>query len=252
MLTIENLLVQFGGNVVIDDVSIECAPGQVTAIIGPNGAGKTTLFDAVTGFAKRRGGVVSCEDTDLSGLPPYRVARAGLARTFQTPRLFEGMSVLENLVVASYDGGLPKLAQGAFLRIGASAFEKKALDDAMYWLEFLKLTSKRDAYASDLSGGQRKLVELGRALMTSPSYILLDEPVAGVAPALVNEIGVRLQELAAKGLGVVVIEHNMDFVMRISDRVIVLANGRVLTRGTAEEIQAHPEVLEAYLGGAAV
>ena len=250
MLVIENLSVQFGGNVVVDDVSFSCSPGEVTAIIGPNGAGKTTLFDAVTGYTKARSGSVRSDATQLCGKPTFKIGRSGVARTFQTPRLFEGMTVLENLIVASNDGGLPALTRAAFFRVGERAFENKAIDQAMYWLEFLKLSAKRDVYASDLSGGQRKLVELGRALMTEPRYVLLDEPVAGVAPAMVNEIGTRLQELAAKGLGVIIIEHNMDFIMRISDHVVVLASGRVLARGTAKEIQSHPEVLEAYLGGA--
>lgn len=251
MLVIDNLSVRFGGNIIIDGVSFSCSPGEVTAIIGPNGAGKTTLFDTVTGYTKSRSGSIRCDGVQLCGMPTFKIGRSGLARTFQTPRLFEGMTVLENLVVASNDGGLPRLLRSAFFRVGERSFENKAISKATYWLEFLKLTAKRDVYASDLSGGQRKLVELGRALMTEPRYILLDEPVAGVAPALVNEIGTRLQELAAKGLGVIIIEHNMDFIMRISNHVVVLASGKVLARGTAKEIQAHPEVLEAYLGGAA-
>lgn len=249
MLTVENFSVRIGANTVVNSVSLSCTPGQVTAIIGPNGAGKTTLFDAVTGYSKSSAGLVSCDGRSLTRRLPHQIARAGIARTFQTPRLFEGMTVAENLLVACPDGGLPSVVRSALTRFGVRAFERRAMERVRYWLDFLKLHDKRDNLAGDLSGGQRKLVELGRALMTEPKYVLLDEPVAGVAPALVNEIGLRLQELAGQGLGVVVIEHNMDFVMRISDRIFVLANGKVLTNGTAAEVQAHPDVLEAYLGG---
>lgn len=251
MLKVDHFSVAFGMNVVVDKVSLSCAAGEITAIIGPNGAGKTTLFDAITGYSRPSGGTVACDGVDITGRLPYRVARSGIARTFQTPRLFDGMSVMENLVVACPDGGLPTLVWSALSRTGVRAFEKRARNKALHWLNFLKLRDKRDSLAADLSGGQRKLVELGRALMTEPKFVLLDEPVAGVAPALVSEIGSHLRDLALQGLGIVVIEHNMDFIMRNSDRVFVLANGCVLAQGTAAEIQAHPEVLEAYLGGAA-
>ena len=207
-------------------------------------------MNVASGTVQPDSGTIRVGGQAIDVLTPALAATSGIAIVHQHPAVLPDMTVLENLIVASNDGGLPALTRAAFFRVGERAFENKAIDQAMYWLEFLKLSAKRDVYASDLSGGQRKLVELGRALMTEPRYVLLDEPVAGVAPAMVNEIGTRLQELAAKGLGVIIIEHNMDFIMRISDHVVVLASGRVLARGTAKEIQSHPEVLEAYLGGA--
>jgi ABC-type branched-subunit amino acid transport system ATPase component len=250
MLSISGLSVSFGDVPVLRNISFECRKGEVTAIIGPNGAGKTTLFDALTGFVAPWEGSVDCEAKRISGLAPYRVARAGISRTFQTPRLFDQMTVLENLKVAHEDGGLFWLTLSALVRWGELRHDHASRKKAIELLEFLQLGRAHRQLAADLSGGQRKLVELGRALMTDPQYILLDEPVAGVAPALVGEIGKRLRDLAARGLGVVLIEHNMDFVMKISDYVVVIANGGILTKGDADQVRADPRVLEVYLGGA--
>ncbi|HEY9460198.1 MAG TPA: ABC transporter ATP-binding protein [Paralcaligenes sp.] len=250
MLRINGLAVSFGSVSVLKNISFECKPGQVTAIIGPNGAGKTTLFDAMTGFTPTLAGSTECGKTNISGLAPFLVARAGLSRTFQTPRLFDRMTVLENLKVAHEDEGLFELAMSALTRSGELRQDRTASSKAIELLRSLQLEHVKDNFAADLSGGQRKLVELGRALMTDPQYILLDEPVAGVAPALVEDIGRRLRELAQGGLGVVLIEHNMDFVMKVSDYVVVMTNGSVLTSGAADEVRADPRVLEAYLSGA--
>lgn len=249
MLTIRGLGVSFGPVSVLRDVSFDCSKGKVTAVIGPNGAGKTTLFDALTGFATPFGGSVECEGKRVTGLAPHRIARAGISRTFQTPRLFDRMTVLENLKVANDDGGLVKLTLSALSRWGERRHDRANRAKAAELLEFLQLGRAQGQLAADLSGGQRKLVELGRALMTDPQYILLDEPVAGVAPSLVADIGRRLREIAGRGLGVVLIEHNMDFVMKVSDYVVVIANGSILTKGEASEVQADPRVLEVYLGG---
>ncbi|MEO6986574.1 MAG: ABC transporter ATP-binding protein [Paralcaligenes sp.] len=250
MLRINGLTVSFGSVSVLKNISFECKRGEVTAVIGPNGAGKTTLFDTVTGFTAALTGSVECGGTKVSGLAPFLVARAGLSRTFQTPRLFDRMTVLENLKVAHEDEGLLQLAISALTRSGELHHDLAASKKAIEILKSLQLEHVKDNFAADLSGGQRKLVELGRALMTDPQYLLLDEPVAGVAPALVEDIGRRLRELADGGLGVVLIEHNMDFVMKVSDYVVVMTNGSVLTSGAADEVRADPRVLEAYLSGA--
>lgn len=249
MFTIDNLTVRFGATTVVDHVSIRCEPGAVTAIIGPNGAGKTSLFDAVTGYVAASDGEVSCAGRRIDRRPPHAVARRGLARTFQTPRLFDGMTVMENLLVAAPDGGLLELVPRAITRVGLKRTEARAREKARYWLDFLRLNDKAHLRAEELSGGQRKLVELGRALMTEPTFVLLDEPVAGVAPALVRDISARLRELAQEGLGVVVIEHNMEFVMGIAQDVYVLASGQVIAHGEPAHVRNEPAVLEAYLGG---
>lgn len=247
MLEIKDISVRFGTQAVLDCVSISCEPGKITAVIGPNGAGKTTLFDAVSGFTRRQQGDVMCGGKPLHPTPS-RLTESGVARTFQSPRLFNEMSVLENLVVAGSDGGAPSTLWNSVIRIPNRLFEESAVARANQLLEFLEMTPKASTTAGSLSGGQRKLVETGRALMAQPKFLMLDEPVAGVAPALVATIGRQLTALANSGVGILLIEHNMEFVMGIADRIFVLAQGRVIAEGTAAEIRQHPEVLEAYLG----
>lgn len=247
MLEITDISVRFGAQQVLDRVSLRCDDGRITAVIGPNGAGKTTLFDAISGFTRRQSGEVLCDGMRIPSIP-HRLTKFGIARTFQSPRLFDEMSVLENLVVASHDGGAPATFWNAVMRKPNRAFERRSVDRADELLEFLELTAKASTISGSLSGGQRKLVETGRALMTDPRFLMLDEPVAGVAPALVNTIGAQLRRLADSGIGVLLIEHNMEFVMGIADHVFVLAQGRLLAEGSPAEIREHPEVLEAYLG----
>jgi branched-chain amino acid transport system permease protein len=249
MLETRALTVRFGGMTVVDDLSLTFAAGQVTGLIGPNGAGKTTLFDCVTGFVRAHSGTVLVDGRPLRRLAPQVVAAAGVARTFQTPRMFDSLTTLENLVVA----GAPASAVSSFLttfrfrrhqslvaRLTARAREQAA---------FVGLAAVQDNRADALSGGQRKLLEIGRALMRDPTVLLLDEPVAGVNPVLARQIAATIRQVADRGVAVGVIEHNLEFVMANCTHVSVMAQGSELASGTADDVRRRPEVLDAYLGG---
>ena len=225
----------FGGIRAVNDVSFAISPGVVTGLIGPNGAGKTTVFNLLCGIDRPDSGQVMFEGHRIDALSASRAARLGIGRTFQSVRVFGDLSVRENLRVADLNG-----ARGS--TPGAAARIVEALD-------FVDMGPHVDAMAGLLSYGQRKLVELAMVLVQAPRLILLDEPVAGVNPVLVEKIGNILAQLAGLGQTLLIVEHNIPFVTRLCERVIVMANGSILTQGSAEEIQKDARVLEAFLGG---
>ncbi|MBM3671848.1 MAG: ABC transporter ATP-binding protein [Actinobacteria bacterium] len=237
----------FGGLVAVDVESFSVMRGSITALIGPNGAGKTTLFNVLTGFERADHGEWTFDDRDVSGWPAYRIARAGMVRTFQIPKALARMSVLENMKLAAQtqrgEGFFPALLRRLWCdeeaRIEARGVEL---------LEWVGLAKQRDDYAGTLSGGQRKLLELGRALMTNPRLVMLDEPTAGVNPALTEQLLDRIRSVRDEGATVLFVEHDMDVVGSISDRVICMAQGSVIAEGTAAEVVADPQVIDAYLG----
>lgn len=239
----------FGGLRAVDAVSFTVREHTITGLIGPNGAGKTTLFNILAGMHRPDAGHIRFRGEALEGLAPHRVFRKGLARTFQIPRPFPEMSVLENLLVA------PSLQSGErfwlnwFARKRVRAEEATLHAKAIEVLRFLKLERLRDELAKNLSGGQQKLLEIGRALIAEPRMILLDEPGAGVNPTLLAEIVERIRELHTRGVTFLLIEHNMDLVMQLCDPILVMANGALLMQGSAREVQSDPRVLDAYLGG---
>jgi ABC-type branched-subunit amino acid transport system ATPase component len=249
LLEVEHLSKSFGGVAALDNASFAVEEGSVTALIGPNGAGKTTAFNVISGFLKPDGGIIRFAGRRIEGLRGDQVARTGLVRAFQAPRVLTRMSVLDNMLLAGKDQpgerlSLTWLAPG---RVAARelAVHRRAID----LLELLRLLPLADAYAGTLSGGQRKLLELGRALMVEPRMILLDEPMAGVAPVLAEQLLEHIRRLRAeRGVTFCVIEHDMDVVMSISDRVIVMDEGRVIAQGTPDAIQRDERVIEAYLG----
>ncbi len=248
MLELEGLTKSFGGLAVVRDTSFMVQRGEIVGLIGPNGAGKTTVFNLIAGALAPDAGHVRFEGRDITGWSPEDVARAGLVRTFQVPRLFEDLSVVENLLVAA-----PAQSGETFwkvwLRPGLIGREETAIEErAWETLELLGLARHANSLATQLSGGQKKLLELGRALMVGPSLVLLDEPVAGVSPTLMVEIGDRLATLRKRGLTLLIVEHKMDFIMGLSDRLYVMAMGSVLAHGTPAEIRANQAVLDAYLG----
>lgn len=240
----------FEGFKVLDDVSFAVPERGLTGIVGTNGAGKSTLFAVVSGQLDADGGHVRFADAEITGLPPMRRARLGLGRTFQVPREFAHLSVRENfLVAARRDYG--ETLRSVFIGWGRVQREEKTLRErADGWIEFLNLKQVADTAAGTLSGGQKKLLELGRMLMTEPKCILLDEPFAGVNPVLVEEISNRIRELnGGHGIAFVIIEHHLEALKALVDHLYVMDQGRVIADGDPAAVLAEPRVLEAYMGG---
>jgi branched-chain amino acid transport system ATP-binding protein len=238
----------FGGHRAVDSVSFELARGCIGGLIGPNGAGKTTLFNCLAGHLQPSGGRVTIDGVDITGASPARVFAAGLARTFQIPRPFPQMSVLENVMLAPR-GQLGETFWTNWLRPGAvAAQERRVRESAFHWLDFVGLSALAAQPASVLSGGQRKLLELARVMVAEPQLVLLDEPGAGVNPALLDQIVDKVAVLNRQGVTFLVIEHNMDLVMSLCNPVMVMAQGQLLMQGDAEAVLKDARVVEAYLG----
>ncbi|MSP48926.1 MAG: ABC transporter ATP-binding protein [Alphaproteobacteria bacterium] len=238
----------FYGVHALTGVDLEVQAGRITGLIGPNGAGKTTLFNCITGVIPPDRGRIVFDGHDIAGLRPDQITRLGLVRTFQIARGLPRLSVLDNLLLyGSNQPGEDMLP--ALLRLPrALAREEVLIERAVAVARRLNLLQVIRNPASDLSSGQKKLLEIGRALMTEPKLILLDEPVAGVNPTLAREIGEHLKALVADGITILLIEHHMDMVARLCDHVVVLAEGRHLAEGSFEEMAANPAVQEAYMG----
>ncbi len=251
-LAAEGLVKRYGGIGAVDGVSLTLRPGEVVGVIGPNGAGKSTLFDLLSGVASPDSGRLTVNGTDATGLPAHRVARLGLTRTFQIARGLGRLTVLENLLLAAPETTGEGLAD-VFLRPRAVRDAQAALTQAAsVVLAEIGLAGRENALAGELSGGQRKLLELGRALMTGAKLVLLDEVTAGVAPALrqaLCDVVTRLRD--TRGTGFLFVEHDMGVVSRLADRVIVLAQGRILAEGTPAAVLRDVRVVDAYLGAVA-
>jgi branched-chain amino acid transport system ATP-binding protein len=240
----------FGGLRVLDRCSFRVLRGRITGLIGPNGAGKTTLFNVITGFVRPDAGTIRLAGADITGWPPHAVFGRGLCRTFQIPREFGEMTVLENLMLVPSGQVGERLWAPWFRPAAVRRQEREIRARALDTLEFVGLAEVRDEYARTLSGGQKKLLELARAMMGEPRVLLLDEPGAGVNPTLMRSLTRHIQRLVAeRGVTVLLIEHDMDLVMSICDPVLVMAEGRLLTEGTPDEVRRDPRVLAAYLGG---
>jgi branched-chain amino acid transport system ATP-binding protein len=249
MITVTDLHKHFGGFHAVDGASIEIAKGSITGLIGPNGAGKTTLFNVIAGRLPPTSGKVMMDGEDITGLPPHDLFHKGLLRTFQIAHEFSSMTVRENLMMVPAAQAGENLWNALFSR-GRIAGEERALaQKADEVLDFLTISHLRDERAGNLSGGQKKLLELGRTMMVDAKIVFLDEVGAGVNRTLLNTIGdaiVRLNK--ERGYTFCVIEHDMDFIGRLCDPVIVMAEGRVLATGSAKDIMQNEAVIEAYLG----
>jgi branched-chain amino acid transport system ATP-binding protein len=240
----------FGGLTAVDGMSIALASGEMLGLIGPNGAGKTTLFNLLAGSLRPTGGTILVEGSDLTTAGAEARIAHGVGRTFQIPRPFAEMTVLENVLT----GGQRQSGERPWMNLvrpdRVAAEERRAVEKARALLDFVTLSALEREPARVLSGGQRKLLELARILMADPRTILLDEPAAGVNPSLLELIIARVLELNAQGKSILLIEHNMEMVARLCGRVIVMAAGRHLTEGTPAEVSRNPAVIEAYLGDA--
>lgn len=243
LLEVERLCKRYGAIEAVHEVSFSVSRGEILGVIGPNGSGKTTLFNCILEQTAPTAGAVRFRGENLTGASPLRVNRSGIGRTFQSLQVFASLDVRDNLIAAAQErqGSMAtRLMQAADAGLGARA-------DAM--IERFRLGRIATLPAGGLSYGQQKLVDIAMAFMAEPELVLLDEPAAGINPALVEELCERLAGLnRERGATFVVIEHNMDFVMRLASRVLVLAEGRLLAQGTADEVRANPQVMEAYLG----
>ena len=239
LLTVSGVSKAFGGVRALSDCSLEVESGTITGLIGPNGSGKTTLFNVVTGYLKPDAGMIALAGRDVTGHGTARIYRQGIARTFQQARVFPQLTVRENLVVAgAYQWW--QLFQGRVRR-----GDRARADDL---LEEFRLGHLADAFASELSYGQRKLLEFAAGLMSSPRLVLLDEPTAGVNPVMVETMRRHIHERHRAGITFLIVEHDMSFVMQVCDPVIVLDTGRPIFSGRPDEVQDSPLVLDAYLG----
>jgi branched-chain amino acid transport system ATP-binding protein len=248
ILVASNIQRHFGGLVAVDVEHVEVQRGAITALIGPNGAGKTTFFNLLTGFDQPQQGKWTFNGKSLKGVPSFRVARMGMVRTFQLTKSLAKLSVIENMRLGAVDqrgenfwrGLIPGLWRGQ---------EAKITEKASELLERFNLAAKQDDFAGTMSGGQRKLLEMARALMMDPEMVMLDEPMAGVNPALTQSLLGHIKDLRKEGMTVLFVEHDMDMVRDISDWVIVMGQGAVIAEGPPHAVMANPAVIEAYLGG---
>jgi neutral amino acid transport system ATP-binding protein len=249
ILSVSGLELSFGGVRALAGTDLDVRRGSITALIGPNGAGKTTLFNAVTGFYRAERGEVLFDGRSVLGSPPYAIARLGMARTFQLTKTLAAMSVLDNMMLAAPNQPGERLANVVLHPRGWRAREAEVRARAFALLETFDLSAQAHAYAGTLSGGQRKLLELARILMLEPRLILLDEPMAGINPALAQRLLRHIHELRERErVSFFFIEHDMDVVMGESDRVIVMSQGRVIADGSPEQVSRDGRVIDAYLG----
>jgi len=250
MLKIKNIYKSFGGILALNGVSFSVESNTITGLIGPNGSGKSTLFNVISGFYTKDRGEIYFEGKSIEGTEPYRIAMLGVGRTFQISEVPEKMTVLENLLLAP-KGQTGEGIFNVFLHpLKIKGENEKYLKKANEILELIQLYNLRNEYAGNLSGGQRKLLSLGRILMSEPTLLLLDEPTAGVNPTLIKDLIIAIRNLRdEKGETILLVEHNMKVISEICDRVIVLDFGKKIAEGTPEEIQKNEKVLEAYLSG---
>jgi ABC-type branched-subunit amino acid transport system ATPase component len=247
-LRADRLCKSFGGLQALREATLSVPPGRITGIVGPNGAGKSTLFNILAGTAQPTSGTVSLRDADITGVPMHERAGLGIVRTFQIARELDTLTVLENLLLAAPRHPGEKLWRIFLDRAAIRRAEAEALERAHALLARVRLTALADRDAGSLSGGQKKLLELARALMLEPRIVLLDEPAAGVSPALIEELCGFILELKAEGTTFAIVEHNMDVIASLCDSVYVLAEGTVLTHGDFASVTSDERVMQAYLG----
>ncbi|MFE8070742.1 high-affinity branched-chain amino acid ABC transporter ATP-binding protein LivG [Marinobacteraceae bacterium S3BR75-40.1] len=249
MLEVRDLSMRFGGLLAVDGVSLDVKEHEIVSIIGPNGAGKTTVFNCISGFYQPTGGEIHFQGEAIHKKPDFRIARLGMVRTFQHVRLFNSMTVLENLLVAQHRHVNRNLLAGLLQTGNYRKREEEAKERAAYWLDKVHLLDMANREAGNLAYGQQRRLEIARCMVTQPDLLMLDEPAAGLNPRETKELDNLIVSLKEDyNVSILLIEHDMSLVMGISDRITVINQGRPLATGTSEEIRANPDVIKAYLG----
>ncbi|MFL2689375.1 MAG: ABC transporter ATP-binding protein [Candidatus Actinomarina sp.] len=247
-LKVTNLKKSFGGLKAVDVQSLSLNTNELTSIIGPNGAGKTTFFDLISGFQDSDEGKVYLNEKNITRSQPYSIARLGMIRTFQLTKVFDRMTVLENMMFSASTVNNDSFIKSLIRLPSQKTIEKNIKEKSFEIMKDLNIDHMANSYARELSGGQKKLLELGRSIINDPGILLLDEPLAGVNPKLAEEILQIILNLSEKGISILMVEHNIEAVMKISQRVIVLAEGMVIADDTPENVRTDEKVIEAYLG----
>jgi len=247
-LEVTNLKKSFGGLKAVDVQSLNLNRNELTSIIGPNGAGKTTFFDLISGFQDSDEGKVYLNKKNITRSQPYSIARLGMIRTFQLTKVFDRMTVLENMMFSASSVNNDSFMKSLIRLPSQKTTEKNIKEKSFEIMKDLNIDHMANSYARELSGGQKKLLELGRSIVNDPSILLLDEPLAGVNPKLAEEILQIILNLSEKGISILMVEHNIEAVMKISQRVIVLAEGMVIADDIPENVRTDEKVIEAYLG----
>tara|TARA_B100000405_G_scaffold138128_1_gene96646 strand:+ start:4 stop:774 length:771 start_codon:yes stop_codon:yes gene_type:complete len=248
LISVKNLKKSFGGITAVDIKELSFIEGELTSVIGPNGAGKTTFFDLISGFQNADSGDIFLKEKNISNSQPYKIARMGMVRTFQLTKVFDRMTVMENLLFSGSDVNNDSFLRSILKLNSQKVYENSLKDKANEIMNDLNIGHMADSYARELSGGQKKLLELARAIINEPEILLLDEPLAGVNPKLAEDILSLIKKLSEDGITIVMVEHNIEAVMKISERVVVLAEGSLIADGSPNEIRTNKNVIEAYLG----
>ena len=248
ILEIKNLRKSFGGLKAVDITNLNFERNKIISLIGPNGAGKTTFFDLITGFTKQDSGTTIFDEKNISNLESYKISRLGMVRTFQLTKVFDRMTVNENILFSASSLKNDRFMNSLFKSSMKSKIEQELNERKNEVLNMLNLYHMKDSYAWELSGGQKKLLELARVIIQKPKILLLDEPLAGVNPKLSEDILSLINTFVKEGISILMVEHNISAVMKVSDHIVVLAEGSVIAEGSSDEIRANEKVVSAYLG----